>query len=107
MIAHNSVANAETQACAFADFFSCEEGIKNPLGMHDTSAVVANNDLAEAVALFGGDLDASWPAGFEHRIIGIVQNIEQDLLQLIGISPNGSQGFLQFFYYLNPMIGKI
>src|SRR5690242_21282394 len=59
MIAHDAIADTQAQSSAFAHLLGSEKGIKNAVRVQDAGAIVAHDDLAEAVALLRGDLNAS------------------------------------------------
>ena len=86
MFADDSVADAETQASSLPYFFGSEEWIKDAVRSGNPLAVIAERDLDEIPQVCGHDFNTGQAAGFAHRVIGIVKNVEKDLLQLMGIT---------------------
>src|SRR5580692_2724586 len=111
MGAHDSVTDAESQASAFAYLFGREERIENPIGLGDSGAVVDERYL-DGIDLgidgaAGADGDFAVIAGFLNGVVGVVQDVQKDLLQLLPVAKRGRQVLVEFFDNLHAMAGKI
>src|SRR5258708_16624004 len=86
MFRDDSIANAQTEARSFADWFRCVEGIENPGSVfHPGSAVGELN--AEPVAIeAGAHPKIAIDRMFQDGIHRVVYHIQKDLLQLVWIS---------------------
>ena len=97
VLLHDAVADAEAEAGSLADLLGGEEGIENAVGMGDAVAVVAERNF-HGVAGFGGhDLDAGGAADFMNRVVGVVQDVEENLLQLVSVADDIGQSFVEMF----------
>ena len=104
---HNAVADTQAQAGSLADFFGGEEGIENLIGMRNPVAVVAEGNF-DGVAGFGGhDFDARGAANFVHGVVGVVENVEKDLLQLMGVAHHIGQPFVQVLDDFDAVAGEV
>src|SRR5579864_7029692 len=98
VLAHDSVANAQPQPCAFSNSLGGEERIKNPLRVLNAVAVIAKDDFGGAVEQPGLQQNPRRPASFAHRVVSVVQDIQEHLLQLVRIADNVRQRFIQQFF---------
>ena len=86
MFFYDSVANAEAQSRSLTDLLGSEEGIKDAVRVFNAVAVVAEGNFDDVIPAGGPDLDARSSSSFAHRVVGIVQNVQKDLLQLLGVA---------------------
>ena len=84
----DSVADAQAETGSLANFFGGEERIENAGRDGRCLAVVGERNFDRVSGLGGHDLDAAGTADFAHRVIGIVQDVEEDLLQLVRVTQN-------------------
>src|SRR4051794_41055735 len=80
---HDSVTDAEAEAGSFADLLGGEERIKDAVGMGDAVAVVAECHLDVIIFAVRGNIDTWAGYGFTDSIVGIIQDVEKYLLQLL------------------------
>ncbi len=97
MLLHDAVADAQAEAGSLADLFGSEEGIENAVGMRNALAVVAERNFDGIPRLGGHDFDAGGTAGFVHGVVGVVQNVQKNLLQLVGVADDIGQFFVEVF----------
>ena len=77
---HNAIADAEAKAGSLADLLGSEERIENAIGVGNAVAVVAEGHLDGFAGLGGHDFDACGAAHFMDGVVGVVQNVEENLL---------------------------
>ncbi len=107
MLLQNAVANAEAEAGAFADLFGGEERVENLIRMGDSVAVVAERNFDRVARLGRHDLDARGTADFVHGIVGIVQNVEKDLLQLVRVAHHLGQSLVEMFHDIDAVAVEV
>src|SRR5208282_4233125 len=107
MFADNAVANTQAQTSALADVFGGEEGIKNLFGIGDAHAVIAKRNFNEWVGVGAPDLNAGGARAFADGVVGVVQNVEKHLLELVGISDDLGQGVVEVFDHLNAVTDEV
>jgi len=95
VLLHDSVADAETKAGTFANFLRGEEGIEDLVGMRDAVTVVGERNFHRISGLGGHDLDARGATDLAHRVVGVVQDVEEDLLELVGVTDDIGQVFIE------------
>src|SRR5579864_2801274 len=88
MLPHDAVTNAQAEASSLADFFCRVERLEDAFRLRNPRSVVSDRDLHPSLALRRGDLDAPHATDFAHGVIGIVQDVEKHLLELIRIPKN-------------------
>src|SRR5207248_7506992 len=88
MLAQNSVTDAQPQSSSLAYFLSGEEGIKNALAMNDSLPVICEHNLVRISTLPGRNFNATRATLVAHRVIGVVQNVQNHLLQLVRVAGN-------------------
>jgi hypothetical protein len=77
------------------------------VGMRDSVAVIAEGNF-HGVSGFGGhDLDARRTADFMDGVVGIVQDVEKDLLQLLRVAHDVGQFFVKVFDDLDAVAGEV
>src|ERR1700720_1087586 len=91
VLVQNAVAYAQAQAGSFAHFFGSEERIENAIRVRDAVAVVAEGDLYKTGGARAHDLNARGTSRFSHRVVGIIQNVEKPLLQLMRVADHMRQ----------------
>ena len=97
VLLHDAVANTQAKAGSLSDILGGEEGIEDAIRLSDTGAIVAEGDL-DGLAGFGAhDFDAGWTADFVNRVIGVIQDVEKDLLKLVSIAIDIGQAFVEMF----------
>ena len=107
MRAHDSVANAQAQSRAFGGLFGGVKGIEDAFGIGDAGAVVADGHFDGFVRGAVSNRNVSALSGFLHRVVGVVQNIQEDLLQLLRIAERRGQFFVEVFRNLDAVAGKV
>src|SRR6202011_3158639 len=95
MFLDDAVADAQTEAGSLADLLGGEEGIENAVGMGDAVAIVAERDFHGIPGPGRRDLDARRAAYGVHGVVGIVEDIEKDLLQLVRVTNDIGQSFIK------------
>src|SRR5258708_10083071 len=98
MLLQNAITNAEAEAGTFSYFFRGEERVENLVGMGDAIAVVAERNFNGVAGLGGDDLDARRSPDFVDGVVGIVQDIEKDLLQLVRIAHDVGQSLVKMLH---------
>src|SRR5215467_939858 len=71
VLAHNPVADAQSQPSSFANLLGCEERIEDALGISDASSVIAKVNLDQARTGLGRDHDSSATPSLSHGIAGV------------------------------------
>ena len=97
VLLHNAVADAQAEAGSLANLFGGEEGIEDAIGVGDTVAIVAEGNFDGIVGLGGHDFDTSGAADFVHGVIGVVQDVQKNLLQLVSVTDNVGKIFVEVF----------
>src|SRR6202035_3292373 len=82
MFFHDSIADTQAQARALADLLGGEERIKNAVRLTDSRTVVPESYFDVVILAGGCDLNARSLSLFPHRVISVVQNVQEYLLQL-------------------------
>src|SRR5713101_2553796 len=101
MFTDDAIANTQAQTSTLADVLGGKERIKNTFGIDDAHTVIAKRNLDESVGAGAPDLNARGPRGFADGVISVVQDVEKHLLELVGISDDSGQGFVEAFDHLN------
>lgn len=99
----DAIADAEAKPGALSDLFGCEEGVENLVGMSNSIAIIGKRHLYRISGFGGHDLDASRAADFVHRVVSVVQNVEKDLLQLVGVADYVGQSLVEMLDYIDAM----
>src|SRR5262249_39900870 len=107
VLANNSIANAQPQPGALADFFGGKEWIEDPLGVLDALSVVAEKDFEPVAVLQSLNLNHTRTSGRAHRVVSVVQNVEKHLLQLVGIGDQLRQAIVKSLHHFHAMVGEI
>src|SRR5438309_2015486 len=85
VFADYAVADAQAETGTFADFLGREERIEDAVRGRNAWPVVAQGDLNTPINLGSGDPDRSTTPCLANRVVGIVQNVEEDLLELMAV----------------------
>src|SRR5512133_3012720 len=96
MFPHDSVADAQAQTCSLADTLGGEERIEDAVGLGYTVAVVPEANFCKPVGGQSLNLDAAGSSGFNHRVVGVVDYVQEDLLELVAIADNLRKRIVQF-----------
>ena len=107
MFADNAVANTQAQTGAFADVFGGKERIKNTFGIGNAQAAIAKRNLDERAGAGAPDLDAGGTRAFADGVVGIVEDVQKHLLDLVGISDDRGQGLVEAFDHLNAVTDEV
>src|SRR5467141_2660508 len=107
MFADNAIANTQAQTGTLANVLGGKERIKNTFGIGDAHAVIAKRNLDERAAAGAPDLNAGGPPGFADSVVSIVQYVEKHLLELVGISDDRGQRFVEAFDHLNAVTDEV
>ena len=107
MGANDAVADAEAEAGAFAGGLGGEERIEDAFGLADAGAVVDESDFDEIRGLAGANADFAVIAGFLDGVVGVIENIEENLLQLLRIADGHLEIFVELFGDFDAMTGKV
>src|SRR6266852_7927317 len=95
MLLDDAVADAQTKAGSFSDLLGGEKGIENAVRMGDAVAIVAERDFQSIAGLGRRDLDARRATYGVHGVVGVVEDIEKDLLQLMRVTNDIGQSFIK------------
>src|ERR1700722_4242113 len=95
--ADNAIANAQPQARSFTGMFRGVERIKNALRIDDARAVIGYVHFDGLIAMRGSNGNPPTLAGFLDGVVGVIQNIQKNLLQLLSISQRRRERFIKFF----------
>ena len=85
MFLHDAVADAQAEAGAFADALRGVERIEDALGIFDSGAVVGELGANVAAGRHDANLQLAGASGFKNGIDGIVDDVQEDLLDLMRI----------------------
>ena len=103
----DAIADAEAKTRALSDLFGREEGVENLVGMSNPVAVIGKRDF-DSVSGFGGhDFDARGATDFVHRVVSVVENVEEDLLQLMGVADHVRKSFVEVLDYVDAVAIEI
>src|ERR1700758_2178703 len=107
MFLHDAVADAEAETGSLPDFLGGEEGVEDFVGVDDAVAVVDEGNFDGIAGTSRGDLDASGASDFVNRIVSVIQNVEKDLLQLVGVSHYFGKALVEMFDHFHAVAGEI
>src|ERR1700719_1420510 len=105
--ADNTVADAQPQARSFARMFCGVERIENALRIDDANAVVSDVHFNGVVLMTGSNSDPAAFARFLNGVVGVIQNIQKNLLQLLTVSQRRGQRFIKSFQHFHAMAREI
>src|SRR4029077_12319016 len=105
--ADDAIANAQAQARAFRGLFCGVEGIEDTLGVRHAGAVVGDGDFDVLFVSNGVNHNAAALSCILNGVIGVIQDIQEDLLQLLRIAECWREIFVEVFGDLDSVAGKI
>src|SRR5262245_60157240 len=101
--AHNPVTDAQAEPGALAGLFRSVEGVEDALDVADAGSVVANGHFHPAFAMPRLQVNLAAAPGLFRGVISVVQQVEKDLLQLLGIAHDRRQVFVVILHHFHPM----
>src|SRR6266850_8263458 len=107
MGAHDTVANTQAKPGAFAGLLGGVKRIEDPLRIGDSGTVIRNGHLNGIAAQPRADTDAPAVSGLLHRIISVIENVQENLLQLLRIAERGRQILIEFLNDFYSVAGEI
>src|SRR6266852_6055587 len=107
MFADDAIANTQAQTGTLADVLGGKEWIKNAFGIGDAHTAIAKRNLDERAGTGAPDLNAGGPRGFADSIVSVVQYVEKHLLELVRVSDDSGQGFVETFDHLNAVTDEV
>src|SRR5947209_13237696 len=107
MLAYDAIADAQPQACALPNFLRGEKWIEDALGILNALAIVAEQDFHPAAVMNSLNFNQPRPACSPNRVIGIIQNVEEYLLQLVRVPHQLRQAVIKLFHDLHTVIGEV
>src|SRR5882757_9256900 len=96
MGAHDAVANAQAESSAFTGLLGGVKRIEDPLRIGDSGSVVRNGHLNRIAAQPRADTDAPTMPRLLYRVIGVIENVQENLLQLLRIAEGRRQILIEF-----------
>src|SRR5882724_1376737 len=107
VFANDSIANAEAQARSLPDFLGGKKGIKNSFRRDNADTVVAETDFHVVGGKSGDNFDARQASGFANGVVGVVQDVEKNLLELQRIADDIRHVFAEVLDDLDTMAIQI
>src|SRR5882757_1758857 len=107
MGAHDAVANAQAESSAFAGLLGGVKRIEDALRIGDPGAVIRNGHFNGIAAQPRADTDAPAVPGLLHRVISVIENVQENLLQLLRIAERGRQILIELLHDFYSMTGEI
>src|SRR3977135_3129229 len=86
MFADDSVTDTEPQAGSLPNFFGGKKWIKNAIRIGNAGTVIAERDFHERSVAGAHDLNPRRAPCFADRIVGVIENVEEHLLQLLRVA---------------------
>src|SRR5262249_34490974 len=105
--AHDAVTNTQAEPGAFSRLFDCKKWIENPLCVGNSGAIVSERDLNDVAVPHCSNPDTTALSGFLHRVVRIVQYIQEYLLQLLRVAKRRREILIEFFDDLDSMTREI
>src|ERR1700685_4608138 len=90
MFLHDSIADAEAEAGSLADGLGGVKRIEDAVGIFHSRSVVCDFDAQSISGEHGADPDFAFTAFFDHSVHGVIQNVQENLLELVKI-PGGER----------------
>ena len=91
MLLNNSVANAQSQACALAHRLGRVERVKGAVQIGESGPRVFHFQVGAVSSLQCAYSDLAWLGFALHRIDGVVEQVQQNLLELVFIDRHTRQ----------------
>src|SRR6267143_2753464 len=107
MLPHDAIADTQAQASSLPHFLGGEERIEDAIGLGNALAIITEGDLYVGAEAGGRDLDTGGAASFPDRIVGVVHDVEKNLLQLVGVPYHLGQAFVQLLDDLDTMAVEV
>src|SRR5256885_6030525 len=95
MFADDSIADTEPQARSLSYFLGGEKWIENAIRIGNAGTVIAERDFHQQSIAGTHDLNPRRPAGFADRVMRVIKNVEEHLLQLLRVADYLGQRFVQ------------
>ena len=103
----NSVADAEAQARTFARLLGSEEGVEDAVGVAYSGSVVDEGDFNAVDGAACADTDFTVVSRFLNRVISVIQDVQEYLLELLGVAHGTFEVLIELLAHFNAMTGKI
>src|ERR1700733_2037744 len=87
--------------------FGGVERVENALRIDDARAIVDDVYFNAVIMMTGSNGDPSALAGLLDGIVGVIQNIQKNLLQLLSVSQRGRQRFIKLLQHLHAVTSEI
>src|SRR6267154_1880783 len=107
MGAHDTVANTQAEPGTFAGLLGGVKGIEDALGVSDSSAIVRDGHFYGVAPQARTDSDAPTVTGLLYRVISVIENVQENLLQLLRIAERGRQILIEFLNDFYSVTGEI
>src|SRR6267378_2719205 len=107
MGAHDAVANAQAESSAFTGLLGRVKRIEVPLRIGDSGTVIRNGHLNGIAAQPRADSNAPTMPRLLYRIIGVIENVQENLLQLLRIAEGGRQILIELLDDFYSVTGEI
>src|SRR5882762_817556 len=107
MLPHDAIADTQAQASSLPHFLGGEERLEDAIGLGNALAIITEGDLYVGAEAGGHDLDTGGAASFPDRIVGVVHDVEKNLLQLVGVPYHLGQAFVQLLDDLDTMAVEV
>src|SRR5580765_3649328 len=107
MGAHDAVANAQAEPGTLTSLLGGVKGIEDAFRVGDTGSIVRNGNFNGITAQPRADGDPPAVPGLLHRVIGVIENIQENLLQLLGIAKGRRQLFIELLDDFYAVTGEI
>ncbi len=107
MGADNPIADAEAKARAFAGLLGGEEGIEDAFRVGYAGAVINKGHFDVVFRATRANADAAVIAGFLDGVIGVIEDVQENLLQLLRVAECGAKIFIELLGHLYAMAGEV
>src|SRR5216684_3553440 len=107
MGADDAVADTQTKTRSLSHFFGCKERVEDAVRIGDAGTVIPKEDFHGIVSWRRLDFNPAPSASFPHRVIGVIEDVQENLLELLRIADHTRQIGIQGFQNLYAVAGKI
>ena len=107
MLFDDAVTDAEAESGTLSNFLGGKERVEYLVRMSDALAIIRECDFHEIFPADGRDLDAGRTPDFMDGIVGVIENIQEYLLQLVGIADDLRQRLIQMLNNVDAMTVEI
>src|SRR5262249_42482879 len=104
---NNAVTNAEAESRTLRRLLRRIKRIENPLRIRHTSTVIRDRDFNVRSLLRCANRNPPALPDFLHRVVRVIQNVQEHLLQLLPVSKRMRQILVKLFEYLDAMARKV